>query len=400
MNQPFLKVLHLKKHKDMKRNLLGFLFCLLGSTLFGQAVIQSGDIFYPLTPDTAKGIEVATAGLMAPTIGANQTWNYSAISGNKAKDFSLKTPNTNPNFPNATGMLNTQIYLGPILISGTKEYFLNSGSGFYYQGLQTINANYNIAALTGGTGDILTTIASNNNFGKTVARYQLPLTSTTQWTNNYHTDMDFAITVGSVGLVNAPGQLKRYYTESYEVVGWGSVVLPSNLGTHNGLLLKTNVTLVDSLFLNGLPANPILLAGLGLTQGFVTEFAFYDIFIRGLNRSAIQFEMDPTFTNVYTLNYCSTPAVNVGIDEVVQIATVAYPNPSNNGYFTWAFYKPNAKEWQVEIIDVLGRTHLQEVVKSSGDVALNLRLPNVPGTYLCVLKNELGEIVAKEKVVF
>ena len=372
---------------------------LLGSffSISAQIIITHNDLYFPLTPDTAKGNNAVNLGLIAPAIGANQTWNYSTLQLSNSANFVLDLPDTNANFSSATGKNERSDYLGPLLMTGFSDYYTNDSTGIYYLGTQIEPTSYNISGLTGGSGDELATLNSFVNFGKTQAKYRFPITAISSWTNAYSTILDFTVSINSIGLMGDTAQLKRDFTEEYSVVGWGEVNLPINLGTEEALLLKIETEQIDSLFIDGAPADPFLLAGVGLIQGMVTKTGSYEILIRGLNRSALTFEMDTSFTSVSHIHFCSK-ASTFEVAENLKVDANVYPNPTS-GLVRVRFTKPNSAHWHLLVTDIIGREVWNREITREGNLELEMQLPQKAGSYFYVLKDELNRPRSSGKII-
>lgn len=368
------------------------------SMVMGQITITHQDIRIPLTPDTAKGQEAIGAGLPVPGTGANQQWNYSALLPAAQVDFVLDSADGNPNFLSATAKLKRQDFIGPQPLNGFYDYYQHNSSGFYFMGTEIDSGTYNISGLTGGPGDELTVLSSHVNYGQTVLRYKLPLSMGTSWTNTYEANIDFTVIVQFLSLLDDTAQLKRFITEDYEVVGWGQVDLPLNHGLHDGLLLKIQRKQIDSLFLNGSPADPLLLIGVGLSQGAVTKTSEYELLVPGLNRSAITFIMDTAFAYVNWAHMSTLAPSGVGLAEHELQQANTFPNPTS-GEVVFSCNKPTTGDWLITVADLTGKKMIQQKLNSVGVVETPLMLPDASGVYILSVSNEEGALLYTEKVV-
>ena len=368
------------------------------SMIMGQITITHQDIRIPLTPDTAKSKEVIGAGLPVPGSGANQQWNYSALLPAAQVDFVLDSADNNPNYSGATAKFERQDFIGSQPLNGFVDYYQHNASGYYFMGTEVASSTYNISGITGGTGDELTVLSNHVNYGQTVSRYKLPLTMGTSWTNSYQANIDFSVIVQFLSLLDDTAQLKRVITEDYEVVGWGQVDLPLNHGLHDGLLLKIQRKQIDSLFLNGAPADPFLLIGVGLSQGVVTKTSKYELLVPGLNRSAITFNMDTSFTYVNWAHMSTMTPSGIGLAEHEWLQASVFPNPTH-GEVVFSCNKPTTGDWLITVADLAGKEMIRQKLNTVGVVERPLTLPNAKGVYILSVSNEEGALLHTEKIV-
>ena len=375
-----------------------FVILFSGFVAVGQITLTHQNLRIPLAPDTAKSREAIGAGLPVPGAGANQQWNYSTLLPSAHVDFVLDSADGNPNFPTATALLERQDFIGPQPLNGFYDYYFHDSSGFYLLGTEIASGSYNISALTGSAGDELTVLSKYANYGQTVPKYKLPLSMGTSWTNMYEANIDFSVIVQFLGLQDDTAQLKRFITEEYEVVGWGEVDLPLGYGLHDALLLKIQHKQVDSLFLNGAPADPLLLIGVGLTQGMVTKTFEYELLVPGLNRSAISFNMDSAFNYVNWAEMSTMMPSGMGLADRALENVSLFPNPTKD-HVRFSCHKPLTGNWQLVVTDLTGKQVGREWIDEVGQVEAVVELPEGTGIYILSVSNEAGEQLYSEKIV-
>jgi hypothetical protein len=382
----------------MKYRVLAII-CSISFGLSAQITISSSDLFLPVTPDTAFGRVATFLGLSLPSEGVNQSWDYSTMNATIFADFSLKIPDTNVYFPQALGMNVENSTLAGVTIEDNKSYYHFDANGIYYTGYQLKQKTYDMNAITGGVEDEVTVLGHHVNYGSSVVRYKMPMTYLTSWTNNYRETVPMEFDIMGFGNPGDSVVIINDYEENYEVVGWGSLTMPANLGIHDALLLKHKTVRIDSVYLNGFPAPPFFVSGSGLAQGDTTVTAYYELMIRGINRSAIRFNTDTGYNFIQTVDFCTVPSV-FGLPEKQLPNVQVYPNPTKTGVIHLAFNKPTDALWQLNAYTLTGEFVQQlNVTQPKGICELNISLPEVNGVYLITLQDENGNVRLARKIV-
>ena len=152
------------------------------------------------------------------------------------------------------------------------------------------------------------------------------------------------------------------------------------------------------MFLNGAPADPLLLIGVGLTQGAVTRTAEYEIVVPGMNRPAMIFNMDSTFTSTNWANFSTTAPSGIGIEETSQIEVKVFPNPTSSDV-SLTFEKNVNSTWRVTGYDLSGKQFYYDDIQQSGVVKKVIALPNTAGTYIVSVTDQNGKPLYSEQVV-
>lgn len=382
----------------MKYNLIA-LICSLSLGLSAQITINSTDLAFPVTPDTAFGRVGTFLGISLPSEGANQSWDYSAMNGTLFADFSYDVPDTNANFPQALGMTVESSTLAGLTIEDNKSYYHYDVNGVYYTGYQLKQKTYDANAITGGIEDEITVIGHHINHGNNAVVYQMPMNYQDSWNNTYRETIPMEFDIMGFGNPGDSVVIVQDYFQSNEVVGWGTLTMPANLGTHDALLLKHQTTRVDSVYLNGLPAPPSFTSVAGLGQGDTTYVSYYELMIRGINRSAMRFNTDTGYSVIQTIDFCTVPSV-FGVEEAELRDATVYPNPTNTGRVTLEFTKPNAAIWLLKVYSLTGQLlSEQQVEKETGLCELDVILPESSGVYMISLTDENGMSRLMKRIV-
>ncbi len=230
---------------------------------------------YPRRGDAIHTTHVSNPVVAAPPQeGLNQVWDYSYLETDSTFTSNYEDETNSSIFPNANlstqGFLVFQNFSTPIRI-----YEEIDMQGVYTLGSTRQDASFSLLLLTGNPNDQLHFPSQVKILEGRIDELQFPLTYGKQWTQSQSETINFNLSVGAFGLDNAPVRKKNYFTETREVVGEGTIILPSANGTGTvsaeALLVKVESTVVDSFFLDidNAPAFllPTLLATFQVSQG-------------------------------------------------------------------------------------------------------------------------------------
>ncbi len=362
---------------------------LLGLVLFSysikaQITINSNDCVVPVSPDTI-GVMVNSTNpsYPSPTQGANQSWDYSNMMGGNGI-FSLEQPIIfDGYYSNATGMDTYNPSMGSFTLQNSREYYLQDASSFSILGFRTDSNYFDISSM-GGNGSYLyfpKSYVVYNNY-KTL---QFPMTMGSKWIANEVAIIPYRLHVTNFGIFNQDGELKQYIIDSSEVVGYGSLKYPGSSNNYDALLIKRNYSRVDSIFLNGAPANPLLLQQFGVTQGQKTEFYDYLIYIQGLGVPAVAFYYpNLTATSPNAVRYSAVHPQTTSSQNPSNISSFfVFPNPTNQ---TVRF----SQSVNLEIYDLTGKL-LMQIHNYEANQALDIsQLPQ--GTLIYKANNHFNEV--------
>ncbi|MGH1338401.1 MAG: T9SS type A sorting domain-containing protein [Aureispira sp.] len=216
-----------------------------------------------------------------PTHGAFQTWDYSSWTLDYISTSLHIDATTAPNFPRALHKVSENLVFANLPITSDAYYGLDA-NGWYPLGRSYQAANYSLTAVSGGANDSIHFLNDNQIYGGRTDLCPFPLTYQTQRSQSHTESIPFQVTIVAFGLNRTPGFRRRTVSRDLEVVGHGTLRMPTATGTasapYNVLLVKINRTRVDSFFLGGAPAPAALLSALGLAQGATITDSFYNFY--------------------------------------------------------------------------------------------------------------------------
>ncbi|MGB0931148.1 MAG: hypothetical protein ACPGVB_10250 [Chitinophagales bacterium] len=231
---------------------------------------------------TDIGYFVETDILDAPTEGTGQVWDYSFLTPDSLVTQVYTDASNDPNFSGVLNYISGNILFNGFPIS-RNQYEAIDEEGWYHKGRTTEEVSYSVTAISGGADDLLRFPDRVVPYGGRLNKLQFPVTYESDWTQNQIENTEFELTVAAFGLNAVPGVNVKTITERREVVGEGKLIIPSEDGSPSlpmdALLLKVDMTGIDSVFLGGAPAPAPLLAAFGVTQGNIsvadTRYIFY-----------------------------------------------------------------------------------------------------------------------------
>lgn len=275
-------------------------------------------------------------------------------------------------------------------------------------GRRTEAAAHGISALTGGANDTLFFPFNIDLFGGRADFLDFPATYQSSWTGTYVETTPFALTVAGFGLQNTPGEQLRTITDSREIVGYGKLIIPDDNDDPSNemevLLVKSEVTIVDSFFLMGDPAPPALLGAFNVSQGetrFGSAYLFYmpdygkpvmriAINADGTEPSNVSFRKDATRTT-------STPT---SLKEVsLNNALGVHPNPVSTGQYVSINFNEFVDNAEIILTDITGRVVYQNSIHTPTDHT-KLNIPELSsGIYILNVSAQNGTLMKSSKIL-
>lgn len=241
-----------------------------------------------------NSISAANATVELPTIGANQTWDYSYLiagSENIRENFDATG---DPDFPDASAFRNTERQF-QFLSVDRRIYEKVDNDGWYDLGTVTPEQSYDISALSGSVGDVLE-FGGVRPYETPNLLIEFPFTFPQQFSNSYVDIMDYKLTAAGFGLNQVPGKRISTTIAQSEVVGYGQLIIPDKNGDSgvplDALLVKRDVVTVDSITLAGAAAPQTLLDVFQLEQNYTTSFTQYYFVINGFNTTVLSITVE------------------------------------------------------------------------------------------------------------
>ena len=394
-----------------------FLFLTLCVTLFsftvkGQITINRTDYAVSGTAlDSASWKLMTKTGAVVPTFGNNQTWDYSVLKDSTPTiNKYYHTPAANFGaipavFADATRAFNTTVSFLNFPIP-FRVYDKLDATGYAQLGYITLGAKFSVAAVSGGATDSIYFPVASLRFSSPSFYYKFPMTANSVWKTNFKDTTPLQLSVAAFGLNKTPGMRVAQYTALDTIVGWGTLKLKNPSGgtalNYAVLLKQATQTRLDSFFLGGAPAPPVITGAFGVTQGAVTVYSTYYSFLGvGFNEPFLRMYINAAGVFTQVTRAVSPNLGLTGSHETPNyaVATTVYPNPTTEGV-NFKFQKTSMLDWNVMIYNAAGQiVSINRVSAPQGlvnqRIALASSLPS--GTYFYNLLDETSLIRANGK---
>ena len=399
----------------MKNNLLiCFFTALIGTSSFAQTTLRRTDFAVSGTIlDSARYKDMTLSGLIFPTFGDNQIWDYTGLKdASSAISTYYFTPVTAFGTPpvifsNATLARNSALRISSFSIP-LIGYQLLDTTGYYSLGYATLGSKFSLQSITLNAADSLIFPAASYPYLSKRNYLKFPITANSAWKSDYKATVDFQLSVAALSLNKVSGQRVTTVSVRDTIVGWGTLKMrnPSGGAALNFavLLRRTNETQIDSFFLANAPAPTTVLNSLGLIQG-ATSIAptIYNFAGMGFNEPQLYMEANANGIINYT-SRAVLPSLGLTTDnrEVTDftVATKVYPNPSNTEGVTFAFDKTTAANWHIMVYNTSGQiVTVKHVTEPQGATTIHLALDPIlsSGVYFYNLLDETSLIRAQGK---
>lgn len=345
---------------------------------------------------------------MTPTQGPNQIWDYQGLTENGPADFPWNQ-SVDAFFTEGYHYEAGLLALSAFFVRA--DFYMGYDSfGYFRYGKQQYDTTYSLATITGGPNDELHFLDDQQLNSDISDDVIFPMTYGDQWADTYSRTTPFEITVAAFGLSDTPGTHKRIYEMNREVVGYGKLVMSHPTTTVSDsmdvLLVTNNYITIDSFFVGGMPAPAPLLAGLGLTQGNITNNYQAFFYRKGFGDVLIEFDGTSAApeSTVNSMFYNETGALSstVGLEEYTISASAMYPNPAQAGTEVSIDFNQSSSEIsKISLVSLSGQELDQLQFDSMNSESIRLKIPASlnPGHYFIQGEDSEGTKHFLEKLI-
>lgn len=382
------------------------LFFAVCSTAFGQVTITYENFTREVAFIDSVYSALVPQAYPLPSEGADQVWDYSNIQGTNLIDFEYLDASSDTDFPNAFNKRKRPLFFQGFEIDAT-YYDFKDQNGWYEMGNSIKAVAYNIATISGGANDTLFFPENIDLYDGKTSSLEFPITYQSSWSGTRKETIPYELTVAAFGLQNTPGERVRTVTDSRDIVGYGKLVIPDYNDEPSSeldvLLIKSEVTTVDSFFLMGNSAPPALLDAFELTQGTTftsSAYLFYmpdygnpvlrvAINADGTEPSGVAFRKDATRTTAPT-----------SLNEVsLNNALGVYPNPVSIGQSVIVNFNILVDNAEIILTDITGRTVLHSSINTPSEYT-KLNIPALSsGVYILNVSAQNGTLIKSSKIL-
>lgn len=385
----------------------GLLFCLMAVAQngFSQVTITQSNfprqvgfidsIYSALNPQTYS----------LPSEGANQQWDYSNIGASNLIQTEYIDASSDTNFTNAFNKRGISLTFQGFPIEGF-EYEALDANGWGPIGIHTNAAAYSITSISGGAGDSLYFPENIDVYTGSTNSLEFPATYQTNWTGTRYETTPFELTVAGFSLQNSPGERVRTVTDSREIVGYGKLMIPDDNGNPSDeldvLLIKSEITIVDSFFLMGNPAPAPLLGAFSLTQGSISNSEAYLFYMPDYGNPVMRIAVNSSGTSPSSVAYrpdaariTTTSVRGPGFANELEI----FPNPVNAGQSMMIYFNEVIENAEISLTDITGRTMHRERIDALFGFTRFETPAVVPGIYVLNVNTQNGALIKHSRVV-
>lgn len=372
----------------------------LASAAFGQITILATDM--PVPTGSYNIMDMTNPMATSPIVGTNITWDYGLTNGTPyTEDYATETDafftgaGVDVNYATGKGMAPGFYYNVFSELDFTTAKVAETGIMIPYQA-------YDLSIATGNTGDSMEIPLQKHLHTTPVDIIHFPFTNGSSWHSVSRSATDFTLTVTPF-YDHSPSQHVYYIHRDDTVVGWGKMRVYATSGPsvyYDVLMDKISEYAVDSFYISGAPASPLVLSSFGIAQGQHSDSSFYYNFYRkgSFNYLAdFDYGVDPTYTAL-DMGYVSTDNIapsGVGSLAGVAYSTVLFPNPAKNE-INLKVIGADLKMAAYLITDITGKTIMAGRANAGSTLHIDLNASMPAGTYILTVINEKNESVIKE----
>ena len=381
-------------------------------TAKGQITINRADYAVSSTGlDSAAWKLMTKTGAVVPTLGNNQTWDYTAL---KDSTLSISKYYHTPAaafgaiptvFADATHAFNSTVFFQNFPLP-FRVFEKLDATGHAQLGYISLGAKFSIATVSGGATDSIYFPVASLRYSSPRVYFKFPMTANSVWKTNFKDTTPLQLSVALFGLNKTPGMRVAQYTFLDTIVGWGTLKLKNPSGgtalNYAVLLKRETATRLDSFFLGDAPAPPAIIAAFGLTQGAVTVSTTRNTFIGiGFNEPFLYISTN-TAGAINAISRAVLPNLGLtGSRETPNyaVATNVYPNPTTEGV-NFKFQKTSLPDWNIMVYNTVGQiVSINRVNAPQGIVNQHITLASsLPsGTYFYNLLDETSLIRSNGK---
>lgn len=349
--------------------------------------------------------ERITTGIDTPVEGPDKIYDYTNLPSPTSNGFSEFMTPSRTGFTQYTRYENGQTLIANIPIS--VEYYDNSeASGYYNIGSYIHYMNVNLAPISGSPNDSLVFQAENRILATPSKLIPFPFTYGDSFSQSLGDDLvtNFELTIAGFNLQQTPGTMNEYAIRNLDAVGYGEIILPMTGGQsipYDVLLIKSEVTVIDSVFLGGSPAPTPIMDAFGLIQGDIYKHNTYRFYAEGLKTAILVITMDDTWSNpvaaVYNPDHLTFDS-GVGLIKNEKVNNFkVHPNPASDK-ITISFDSKDNSNLKLAIYDVTGKEvksiTANKIINSNDKIEIDIQnLSN--GTYFVKVNSDLNSVTKK-----
>lgn len=377
---------------NIMKAIFTFLALAFASSAFAQITLDQGSYSnWTSVTDTVMRLDTS-ATYPNITSGQSTTWDMTSVTYDQNTHyFMFRKPVTSTAFPVATFYDSTRYVINPSLFYRSNVMGAITPNGFQYFGEHIPRQAIPIGSISGNSADSLVFIEQDIPYSSTRNAIHFPATMGSNWASDFGFTTNFNLTVLMYGINNAPCQRKTHLVENDTVIGYGTMQVKSETGQHSSpisvLMVKNNTIVIDSFFMNGAPASPLLLGAFGLTQGKRTTNYYYNFYREGeVTPLFFASYKDSTFSNNnadFMYAHIGNLQLLTGMgNKINKVPVSVYPNPIQGDIVTISVSDKTSDVLDYSITNLEGKTiSTGTLLVNDGKATIETRSLNSAGIY-------------------
>ncbi len=390
----------------MKRSLQlfpGILISLVAFSSYAQTAITLDHT--NITGQVKGTIHTHTAsvtGVSAPNTGADQTWDYTNLTGGTDVSTNLLADTAF----SSTAVIDTSSHENVVQTSPIKSdivYDIDS-KGYFITGRTIPHQDYSDAIITQNPKD--STLWDLQTYKGREDIIAFPATFGSSWQSKTVHPLISKINLLSYGIKGALVSINVHTVTKDSVIGWGTLQIPAGSKkslVYNVLLIRHALVATDSFYLNGQLAPSFMLQAFHSKQNDTSTIDYSESFYRAGTGSpllTLDFGYDSTYTNPTTISY-DEDNVYSGFETSANqtVSFDLFPNPSKAGMVNTQVMKSTAAAWHIAVADELGRNIKNETINGHGNINFEIDMTGFKsGLYFVKLTDENGNALGTSKL--
>jgi hypothetical protein len=384
--------------------LIAFLL-IFALTANAQITINRAD--FTFNPSVGyNSTQVWAGSLTLPTEGENQIWNYSEIEIGFEYIDGILEAGTDSEFEGANYYnISGQNPFGDF--QEIKYWYQLNDERFVTLGRKLGYTSSELFDVNGNPMGSIILVGNTDVYAQPSWLMNFPMTYGLKMESEFELTVDYELTLDMFGINKAPGYNRQEWQTEWEVVGWGTLIVPNPNGgdpiSVEALLVKNTDIFDDNYYLNGELASEMLTNAFGLTQGEVYSYTNYSFFAKGLPRSVLDMRYSND-TEAFTSSSMSADVSSLASVSESQtsfpIEAKVFPNPILN-QFNIQFDKTDSQTWTIELFDNLGKKiQSQKISQEIGEINTIINLDNsASGIISYSIRNATGQIMTAGKLI-
>lgn len=374
--------------------------CVCIVTTSAQVTITQADFPRPAGFADVQ-IEAIINGVVLPTEGANQTWDYSTLITNSVNVTDYFDATSSTTFAGALNYNSDALTFQGMVIP-SYNYRGIDATGWYDVGRTNTDITYPLTAVTLSSADSLRFVGGDYPYEGRVNYLEFPVTYPNQWTSTFKENVPFELSVAAFGLNKTPGVRVNKTTHVREVVGFGTLVTPlndtSSTAPMDVLLIKVVATRADSFFLGGAPAPAALITAFQVVQGGTTTSTYYLFYKPGFGYPIMNIGVSST-GQPESVSYRRGAAGAVSIKNVALTPVRAFPNPITSGGMLTLQAESTSDFEIIQFMDMNGRIIETKAITANSDNQIQVQIPSnlSNGLYFYTIQKKDGSLIGNGK---